>query len=196
MQLLGHGYENRSKLSHAQRGFIREYKTLWPHGYNVFPGHESYIELDAEWSKAKGSAVLRSAKWYPALVAAAQKRKHTAGWHEALTRRSKNMIWRQNLSKTRITYLHNRWHIKRGLVPEGTSVEDCFLCEAVLARKALRKYRFKERPPTKTSAQLFRKNAACDADRAVPIEPSVTLEQDREEMLRRMNEMFGKRGAK
>ncbi|HEX5423441.1 MAG TPA: hypothetical protein VFW94_07825 [Candidatus Acidoferrales bacterium] len=192
VRILGHGYENRSKLCYAQRGFIRQYSTLWPHGYNVFPGHESYMELDGEWSKAKGLAVVQSTIWYPALVAAANKRKRSAGWREALKRRSKNMVWRRNLSITRMPYLHDRWHVKRGLVPDGTTVEDCFFCKAIHAHKALAKYRIKERPPAKISAKLQEK-AARTIHRIAPFELSVTLEQDREEMLRRMSEMFGNR---
>lgn len=266
IQILG-CYETRAESCDAQREFIEHYKTLWPDGYNVSKGCEAHIERDAEWAVTHGLRILQSPMWRAANAAAANRRKQTDIWRQALTRRSRNVVWRKNLSITRMPYLHNRWHVKRGLVPEGITVEDCFFCQKIFAHKALSTHRYKELPLAEADqlflnkvaletaeherkewetakrarevarteraaaksvqeAERFLRNEIARAaaqrekneretakrqreaakrarevakqerllrNKVPPMELSVTLQQDREEMVRRVNELFGKR---
>lgn len=191
VQILGQGYETRAELCDAQREFIEHYGTLWPLGYNVSEGCESQVEFDAEWAKAKGLAVLQSPVWRAANAAAANLRKETEIWREALKRRSKNIVWRRNISAMRMPYLHSRWHVGRGLVPQGTPVEECCFCDEVRVRKERLRLRRDEREQRRMRAAAVK--AAKEPPKLTPFEFSVTVEEDIKDMVRRVNDMFGKR---
>ena len=223
VQILGHGYETRAELCGAQREFIEHHHTLWPHGYNVLEGRESRVEFDAEWSEAVGLRVSQNPAWRAANAAAANQRKQTEGWRKALKRRSKNLVWRRNISAARPPYLHRRWHIERGMVPDGTTVEDCPFCEAVALRKlqrllqreklvtfnvptaatvenkpvtsgtAARKMPRREQNPPRIP--LWRKlhKKLESSERRDVLENATSLEQDIKDIARRVNEMFRSR---
>jgi hypothetical protein len=133
IKILGHGYANRAELYSAQRRFIEEYNTLWPHGYNVFKGRESHSELPSAAITAQRLA--RDPQWRAANAAAAAKRAQSTGWRLALNKRAQNATWRRPESIARTPILHARWHVKRGLVPLETTAENCDLCKAVAQRK-------------------------------------------------------------
>jgi hypothetical protein len=146
VQILGHGYATRKELCLAQRQFIKQHNTLWPNGYNVRRSSNPNAAHGAPFA-AIAQRLAQDPEWRAALTAAATERKQSSGWRVALKKRSENTVWRHNISAARMPYLHARWHVKKGLVPADTAVENCDLCKAVVQRKERR-----EQPGAKTQS--------------------------------------------
>ena len=134
VKILGHGYPTREALCLAQREFIKKHNTLSPHGYNVQRGRYDSEEYGANFAAA-ARRLSQDPDWRAAITAAAADRKQSSGWRVALKKRSENTVWRHNISAARMPYLHARWHVKTGLVPPDTTVENCDFCKAVVQRK-------------------------------------------------------------
>lgn len=137
VEILGHGYATCNDLYVAKGQFIEEHNTVWPHGYNVLRVRNGRLEFPG----TAAQRLSRDPRWRAAIAAAASKRKQSIGWRVALRKRSRNTVWRRNISSARLPYLHARWHVKAGLVPPDTTVEHCDRCKAVVLRKIRRKMR-------------------------------------------------------
>lgn len=69
-------------------------------------------------------------------------------------------------------FRHNRWHVKRGIVPEGTAVENCKFCKALGEGK---------NPPRKSREPLKLTDLNL---------PGYTLDEQLDDMVQRANAMF------
>jgi hypothetical protein len=211
VQILGHGYPSRKELCLAQRRFIKEHNTLWPNGYNVLKGSNRSVEYDTKYS-ATAQRMSQNPEWRAAVRAASTERKRSSGWRAALNKRSQNVVWRHNISAARPTYLLTRWHVKSGLVPPDTPAENCGLCKAAAQRKEHSKLvkitTVSPNIPTENfdlgkgvvqlKERLERMKIATERPTvkkwvlAEPIEipPRRSLEEELDEQVRRINEMF------
>jgi hypothetical protein len=190
IKILGHGYADRENLCLAQRKFIKEYKTVSPHGYNILKGRTAPEHDPDFWAAAKqrsrnphwrknvdanNKAMANDSYWRRGNDAGAARRAKSPHWRVALDKRSQNAEWRRKESVARRPVLHNRWHVKRGLVPEGITVENCYLCKEVVQRKGRCK-NWRER--WKLSPNLSE------------TPPGFTLEEQLDDITQRVNAMF------
>jgi hypothetical protein len=98
----------------------------------VEPAHSAKAAVAAAITAQR---LARDAQWRAANAAAAAKRAQSTGWRLALNKRAQNATWRRLESIARAPILHARWHVKRGLVPLDTAVENCDFCKAVAQRR-------------------------------------------------------------